>query len=119
MIEASGLESDRLVQSSFSDLEGEPAAEEEAGPGEAGAELELPVAVEYWELVMAHCAFAGIKYALLYFKSIYLPRTLHTTQPGGDYITGQKSYRTARNQVAALFTPCDTFIISTSNGIII
>ena len=47
MIEASGLESDRLVQSSFSDLEGEPAAEEEAGPGEAGAELELPVAVEY------------------------------------------------------------------------
>ena len=62
MIEASELESDRLVRRSFSDLEAEPAAEEEAGPGEAGVELELPVAVEHWELVMAHCAFAGIKY---------------------------------------------------------
>lgn len=59
MIEASELESDRLVQRSFSDLEAELAAEEEAGPREAGAELEMPVAVEYWELVMAHCAFAA------------------------------------------------------------
>ena len=65
MIEASELESDRLVQRSFSDLEAELGAEEETGPGEVAAELELPVAVEYWELVMAHCAFARIKYALL------------------------------------------------------
>ena len=105
MIEASELESDRLVQRSFSDLEAEPAAEEEAGPGEAGAELELPVAVEYWELVMAHCAFAGIKYALLYFKSIYLPRTLHTTQPAGDYITGPKKLRHCKKSSRCIFYP--------------
>ena len=39
MIEASELESDRLVQRSFSDLEAELGAEEETGPGEAAAEL--------------------------------------------------------------------------------
>jgi len=107
MIEASEQESDRLVQRSFSDLEAEPVAEEEAGPGEAGAELELelPVAVEYWELVMAHCAFAGIKFALLYFKSIYLPRTLHVTQPGGDYITGPKKLPHCEKSSRCIFYP--------------
>ena len=105
MIEASELESDRLVQRSFSDLEAELAAEEEAGPREAGAELEMPVAVEYWELVMAHCAFAGIKYALLYFKSIHLPRTLHTTQPGGDYITGPKKLPHCEKSSCCIFHP--------------
>ena len=105
MIEASELESDRLVQRSFSDLEAELAAEEEAGLREAGAELEMPVAVEYWELVMAHCAFAGIKYPLLYFKSIYLPTTLHTTQPGGDYITGPKKLPHCKKSSRCIFYP--------------
>ena len=105
MIEASELESDRLVQRSFSDLEAELAAEEEAGPQEAGAELEMPVAVEYWELVMAHCAFAGIKNALLYFKSIYFPRTLHATQPGGDCITGPKKLPHCEKSSRCIFHP--------------
>lgn len=100
MIEASELESDRLVQRSFSDLEAELAAEEEAG-----AELEMPVAVEYWELVMAHCAFAGIKNALLYFKSIYFPRTLHATQPGGDCITGPKKLPHCEKSSRCIFHP--------------
>ena len=105
MIEASELESDRLVQRSFSDLEAELAAEEEAGPREAGAELEMPVAVEYWELVMAHCAFAGIKNALLYFKSIDFPRTLHATQPGGDCITGPKKLPHCEKSSPCIFHP--------------
>lgn len=113
MIEASELESDRLVQRSFSDLEVEPAAEEEAGPGEAGAELELPVAVEYWELVMAHCAFAGITYTLLYFKSIYLPRTLHATQRGGDYITEPKKLPHCEKSSRCIFLP---LVISSSSA---
>lgn len=105
MTEASELESDRLVQRSFSDLEAELAAEEEAGPREAGAELEMPVAVEYWELVMAHCAFAGIKNALLFFKSIYFPRTLHATQPGGDCITGPKKLPHCEKSSRCIFHP--------------
>lgn len=105
MIEASELESDKLVQRSFSDLEAEPAAEEEAGPGEAGAERELPVAGEYWELVMAHCAFAAIKYTLLYFKSIYLPRALHAAQPEGDCITGPKKLPHCEKSSRCIFYP--------------